>query len=347
MAIYSLRLSSVGKTTQKQPFTGAAHLKYITRKEAVTHVMAARMPDTRRQAIAWLKREERDDRKNARVIDKVVLALPKELSRAHWKALVTAFAEALTRGRASWFAAFHTKGKDAGNPHCHLVLRDRDFETGRRVVFLSAGPKEAAERRVKGKAAPTTLKAIRELWAKCANAALQVAGRTERIDHRSLRAQGQARPAQVHEGPNVRAMHKRGTRPRSRDRLVRNSPLGKGKAGRTRVVRYAAIDRGMTRVEYNAALRQAGRDADPGRERERATAADTAHDRSLAHWVEVLRPEQKRETSGAVCLVQMRSDRNPAAPKAQGDPSRHSISDAIQPVLHGKPASEGGRTRGR
>ncbi|MEQ1713613.1 MAG: MobA/MobL family protein, partial [Hyphomicrobium sp.] len=257
-AIYSLRLSSVGKTTQKQPFTAAAHLKYITRKEAVTHVMAARMPDVRRQAIAWLRHEERDDRKNARVIDKVVLALPRELSAVHQHALVKAFAEELTQGQASWFAAFHTKGKDRDNPHCHLVLRDRDVETGRRVMFLSAGKKEAAERRDKGQAAPTTLTTVRALWERCANAALQVAGLMVRIDRRTLAAQGMARKPQVHEGPNIRAMHQRGFRPRSRDRVARVR-VGRRQGGVTRVVRWAEIDRGQTRVEYNAALRAEAR----------------------------------------------------------------------------------------
>lgn len=258
MAIYSLRLSSVGKTTQKQPFTAAAHLKYITRKEAVTHVMAARMPEVRRQAIAWLRHEERDDRKNARVIDKVVLALPRELSLVHQHALVKAFAEALTQGRASWFAAFHTKGKDRDNPHCHLVLRDRDVETGRRVMFLSAGKKEAALRREKGEVAPTTLTSVRALWEGCANAALQVAGLAVRIDRRTLAAQGMARKPQVHEGPNIRAMHQRGFRPKSRDRVARVR-VGRRPSGATRVVRWAEIDRGQTRVEYNAALRAEAR----------------------------------------------------------------------------------------
>lgn len=256
MAIYSLRMTAIGKTTQAQPFTSAAHLKYITRKAAVTHVMAARMPEVRRQAIAWLKREERDDRKNARVIDKLVLALPRELTAVHQHALVAAFAEKLTLGRASWFAAFHTAGKDRNNPHCHLVLRDRDVETGRRVMFLSAGKKEAAERQGKGQAAPTTLLKVRELWERCANAALEFAGRKERIDRRSLREQGVGRRPQVHEGPNIRAMHRRGFRPRSRDRVVRNSPFRRRGRSTTRVVRYAEIDKGMTRVEYNASLKQ-------------------------------------------------------------------------------------------
>ena len=259
MAIYSLRLSSVGKTTQKQPFTAAAHLKYITRKAAVSQVMAARMPDVRRQAIAWLRHQERDDRKNARVIDKVVLALPRELSSPDRQALVKAFAEELTQGRASWFAAFHMHGKDKDNPHCHLVLRDRDYETGKRVMFLSAGKKEAAERREKGKAAPTTLTTVRALWEKCANAALQVAGRTERIDRRTLADQGLGRNPQVHEGPNIRAMHKRGYRPRSRDRVARDAgwPSAGGRSTRDPVGRdRSGPDPG--RVQCGAAGRGTG-----------------------------------------------------------------------------------------
>lgn len=259
MAIYSLRMSAVGKTTQKQPFTAAAHLSYITRKSAVTHVVAARMPEGRRQALAWLRREERDDRKNARVIDKIMVALPRELTDVQHHALVKAFAEKLTLGRASWLAAFHTKGKDARNPHCHLILRDRDHETGKRVMFLSAGKKEAAQRTAKGQSAPTTLSAVRELWERMANQALAASGRTERIDRRSLKEQGQRRRPQVHEGPNIRAMHRRGFRPQSRSRVMRNGPLRRKGRSSTRIVRYAEIDKGLTRVQYNQSLRQEGR----------------------------------------------------------------------------------------
>lgn len=259
MAIYSLRVSAVGKTTQKQPFTAAAHLKYITRKSAVTSVLAARMPDRRREALAWLRREERDDRKNARIIDKVMVALPRELTPAQQHGLIRAFAEKLTRGRASWLAAFHTQGKDASNPHCHLILRDRDVETGKRVMFLSAGKKEAAERVGKGRSAPTTLAAVRELWERMANEALAVSGRTERIDRRSLKVQGNSRRPQVHEGPNIRAMHRRGVRPTSRDRIMRNNPHRRRGRATVRVVRYAEIDKGLTRVQYNQGLRYEAR----------------------------------------------------------------------------------------
>jgi len=141
MAIYSFRLTPIGKTTQKREFTAAAHIRYITRPGAASHVMAERMPEGRAGAMRWLRAEEKADRKNARVADKMVIALPRELSLEQQVELVWSFAEGLTKGAASWFAAIHAQGKDKKNPHCHLLVRDRDVLTGERVVMFSAGEK--------------------------------------------------------------------------------------------------------------------------------------------------------------------------------------------------------------
>jgi hypothetical protein len=259
MAIYSLRLTPIGKTTQKRPFTAAAHIRYIARPGAVSHVLAERMPEDKGRAQRWLRAAEKADRKNARVADKLVIALPRELTADQNLALVRAFAERLTKGRASWFAAIHARGKDRDNPHVHLLVRDRDVQTGERVVMFSAGPKEVSQRAAKGQSAPTTLNQIRELWEHEANAALAAVGRRERIDRRRLLAQGLARAPQVHEGPNIRAMHDRGYRPRSADRVFRNRPGRRRGVPAQRTVRYAAIDGGRTRVEYNEALRREAR----------------------------------------------------------------------------------------
>lgn len=258
MAIYSLRLTPIGKTTQKRPYTAAAHVRYITRKEAMTLSMAERMPEIGSKAVRWFKAQEKADRKNARVADKMIIALPRELNAPQQAELIHSFAETLTQGRASWFGAIHAKGKDRDNPHCHLIVRDRDIVTGRRVVMFSAGAKEIKQRWAKGEKLPTTLRMIRELWELHANAALTAAGRTERIDRRTLAEQGIGRQAQVHEGPNIRAMHQRGYRPRSQDRQVRNRAMRKSGTPPTRTVRYGDIDRGRTRAEFNDALRSAG-----------------------------------------------------------------------------------------
>ena len=109
MAIYSLRLTPVGKTTQRQPFTAAAHVGYICRKEAASHTMAERMPEGKVRAMRWLRAVERADRVNARVADKLVIALPRELTQQQQITLVWAFSEKLTQGKASWFASIPGK----------------------------------------------------------------------------------------------------------------------------------------------------------------------------------------------------------------------------------------------
>ncbi|NMQ21432.1 hypothetical protein E4P82_20820, partial [Candidatus Competibacter phosphatis] len=136
VAIYSLHLRSVGRTTHA-PRTAGAHLRYITRPEARADLLAGRMPIERYAARRWLDREERRDRQNARVIDKLTVALPRELDPLQRRGLVMAFAERVTQGRAAWFAAIHQSGRDAHNPHAHIVIRDRDPETGKRVALLS------------------------------------------------------------------------------------------------------------------------------------------------------------------------------------------------------------------
>jgi hypothetical protein len=257
VAIYSLRLMPVGKTTQKLPFTAAAHIRYIARKEALSHHMAERMPEGPVAAARWLRAQEKADRKNARVADKLVVALPIELTPPQQVELVWRFSERLTRGRASWFAAIHAKGKDRNNPHFHLLVRDRDIATGERVVLFSAGAKELQQRAKKGQSLPTTLRAIRELWELEANRSLEAAGRSERIDHRRLVDQGIYRLAQIHEGPNIRAMHERGAKPASKERVKRTRAMRKKGTPPVRVVRYPDIDRGRTRVDYNTALKSA------------------------------------------------------------------------------------------
>lgn len=65
------------------------------------------MPLERKAARRWLDAQERADRKNARIIDKLTIALPVELNRRQRRALVRTYSERVTVGRASWIAAIH------------------------------------------------------------------------------------------------------------------------------------------------------------------------------------------------------------------------------------------------
>lgn len=255
MAIFSLNHRAIGKTTQKAPFTAAAHVLYILRARALTWSTAARMPGDAKEAASWFREQERADRKNARVADRLILALPRELTLEQQQALVTAFGEELTRGRVPWIGAIHARGKDAQNPHAHIVIRDRDPTTGERVLLFSAGAKERSALKAKGRAEAMTTMALRALWEREVNRSLVAAGRPERVDRRTLRARGIARKPQLHEGARARVLASQGRVPPSKPRKVRSRVNRRKGSAATREVDYAAIDRGKTRTAYNQSLR--------------------------------------------------------------------------------------------
>ena len=123
----------------------------------------------------WFDEQEQADRKNARVADRVMIALPIELTPIEREKTVQSFLKELTDNQIPWFVAIHQTGADKQNPHAHILLRDKSILNGRRVVKTSE----------KGS---TTF--LREMWSKTANIALEEAGHEERIDHRSYQEQG-------------------------------------------------------------------------------------------------------------------------------------------------------------
>jgi hypothetical protein len=241
MAIYSLSHKAIGRATH-DPGTAGAHVRYITRQSAARLVLAERMPEAPHQARAWLDDQEQAERKNGRVIDKVMVALPRELTPEQRAALVREFAGEVTQGRAPWLAAIHDQGKDAANPHAHIVIRDKDPETRRRV----AGLNDMGRKQRDGSKTQSGTERLRAAWEQAANRALERAGHEARIDRRSLAAQGIERTAQVHVGPRAKAMEGRGVRPSSQ---IRRDHRG-------RMVRYPEIDTSIvhgqqTRAEHN------------------------------------------------------------------------------------------------
>ena len=204
MAIYHLSHRTVGRTTHAAG-TGGAHIGYITRATACRAVIAQHIPEAAPgskggAARAWLDAQELADRKNARVIDKLEIALPIELDQAQRVDLVRAFVQELAGGRAvPFFAAIHDKPgtKDEANPHAHVVIRDRDPATGKgRVIGMSE--KGSTER-------------AREIWEQVCNEALRDLGHSARVDRRSLIDQGITdRTSPGHEGPRARMIEAKG-----------------------------------------------------------------------------------------------------------------------------------------
>jgi hypothetical protein len=242
LAIYSLThrpITRTGKCAQTQPHTSAAHCAYITREEAATEVLAEHIPTDPAEACRWfIRMEDNDPRKNARLIEKITLALPRELSHQQNAALVKDYCRAMSNGRAPWIAAIHDGPMDADNPHAHLIFRDRDIGTGKTV--MKASDFKSTTR-------------FRELWERKANEHLKRAGVAARIDRRTLKAQGIDREAGIHVGPRGMAVERKGLTPSSRIIEVRR--FNEGSAGPI-WLDYSHIDRGRTRAQENTARRQ-------------------------------------------------------------------------------------------
>jgi len=244
MAIYSCNIRSIGRTTHAEG-TAGAHLRYIGRERAASEVMATHMPDDPQEARTWMDSHERTARKNARLCDKLRIALPRELDEVQRAQLVQDYVGELTQNRVPWYAAIHQTGKDSSNPHAHIVLVDRDIETGKRVLNLSDSTRDRQKKELPG---PSAVEWVRERWEYHANAALERAGHDARIDRRTLEAQGIDREPQIHVGPRAQHID---THVKRLDSKVVPSPSPRNP---DRVIDYPMIDAGRTRRERNAEI---------------------------------------------------------------------------------------------
>ena len=244
MAIYSCNLRSIGRTTHA-PGTAGAHIRYIARDDAKPVLFAHAMPQDPVAARTFLDSSERRDRKNARVIDKIRIALPRELDESQRMEVVREFMAGLTGGRVPWYAAIHQTDKDAHNPHVHIAVRDRDLKTGRRVLRLSDNLRDRQKDDLPG---PKAIDWVRERWEHHANRALERAGHDVRVDRRTLEAQGINREPQIHLGPQGQHIDKMIHRPESRVRPKGKRSNWKGDGW---ITDYPAIDDGKTRKERN------------------------------------------------------------------------------------------------
>ena len=270
LAIYSFNHDSFGKTTNRagaagdnaaynarenetrldhsrQDGTAAGNAAYNAREEATFAVRSHVIPADPKEAEAWFREQERGERKNARMSDRFIGALPRELTPEQCIAAVESFCHEVTQDRVPWHFALHLeldkKNDPDWNPHAHIIFRDRDIENGRRFLYTSAGPKERAELAEKGIEFWTT-KDFRVEWEGQMNRALERAGHEVRIDHRSLKEQGIDREPQIHIGPASQNAAKKGHEFESQDREL---------AGRT--IPYSLLDQG-SRAEHNTRIRE-------------------------------------------------------------------------------------------
>ena len=157
------------------------------------------------RAKLWNAAEQSEKRKNSTVVREFEVALPSELSTDQRRELAHDFARELVKRHG--FAvdvAIHAPGKDGDskNHHAHILCTTRKLtaegftEKTRELDDRATGAAEVTH--------------WRERWSGLTNAALERAGHAERVDHRSLEAQGIDREPTVHLGPSATAIERRG-----------------------------------------------------------------------------------------------------------------------------------------
>jgi MobA/MobL family len=168
IAIYHLNHRAVGKSTSL-PGTAAAKVRYMLRQRACENIVTVGLAKHPKALERAANENEHTSRKNGRVCDTFIIALPIEMTEAERVATTRSFLWQLTDGgRARAFAAFHA-GKT--QPHIHVMYFDRDVETGKRVQKMS--DMGSTER-------------MRQLWERVCNSKLEEFGYEARIDHRTL-----------------------------------------------------------------------------------------------------------------------------------------------------------------
>jgi ATP-dependent exoDNAse (exonuclease V) alpha subunit len=171
----------------------------------------------------WNMVERSEKRRDAQLAREVEITLPRELSRDQMIDLVRSFVRDhfVSEGMVADYAIHEPDAADGQKqPHAHISLTMRRLDGSTPTGFSAKKERDWNEREdiavavaearkqfndtnlPEHKAALEAVEALRNVqgwrkaWQDQANHALEVAGSTARIDHRTLEAQGIARPAQ-------------------------------------------------------------------------------------------------------------------------------------------------------
>ena len=198
MAVYHLKVS-IGSRAGGQ--SAGAKADYIERegnyekdREELEHKEHGNMPEWAKDdpGAYWAAADEHE-RANGRLYREIQFALPKELNEEQRRELASSFAASVTEGeRLPYTLAIHRGGPNGENPHAHLMFSERPndgIERGKEQWFKrynAKAPEKGGTQKSRAAMPQAWLEDTRKAWARGANAALERAGRGERIDHRSL-----------------------------------------------------------------------------------------------------------------------------------------------------------------
>jgi len=226
MAIYHLHAQIIKRSSGRSSVSASAyragekiHNEYdgithdYTRKSGVVHseiMLPQNAPkEFQDRSTLWNAVEKSEKRKDSQTAREIDIALPVEFDLEEQTELVRNYIKEnfVDKGMCADFA-IHDK-KD-GNPHAHIMLTTRN---------VSKNGFEGKNRDWNNK---EFLEQWRENWADVCNERLQAKGINERIDHRTLEAQGIDREPTIHIGVTAKAMQKAG---RDSDRVREHNEI--------------------------------------------------------------------------------------------------------------------------
>lgn len=182
---------------------GAAHGNYISgqgkyeAKSDVKFFADYNMPNGFENGNAFWKAADKSERKNGRVYKEIEAALPREIkSLKEQKRLIGQFIQDAGLKNQPMTVAIH-QGKSGDNPHMHLMFCERTndgIERENPEQFFKRPNAKNPERGGCGKNRDFNKKEfvqdVRATWEQTVNNRLEILGHEERIDMRSLKAQG-------------------------------------------------------------------------------------------------------------------------------------------------------------
>lgn len=174
----------------------------------------------------WNEVEKIEKAKNSQLCREINVALPVELTAEQQQVLLAEYCQTqfVDRGMIADIAIHRD---NPNNPHAHIMLTMREInpdgtwaaksrkeyvlDKNGEKIKMPSGHYKSFRVNLNDWDSDEAFNSWREQWAIQSNRALQEAGRSERIDHRSFEAQGITdRMPTIHEGPTVREMEARG-----------------------------------------------------------------------------------------------------------------------------------------
>jgi len=209
----------------------------------------------------WNSVEESEKRKDSQLAREFEVSIPKELTPEQGRELVKNFAQEnfVDRGMVADICHHDEDGK---NPHAHILLTTREISS------------DGFGKKNRDWNDKNLLKDWRKNWEESANQSLKKNGHSERIDHRSLAAQGVDREPQIHHAnrPIRIARNKKVIENEKLKRLQERLGINNGKSNRDRTPgidqRSDRQDRGAGKLRQRINQRQkqdSGRAKNPAR----------------------------------------------------------------------------------